>query len=231
LRYWLLARHLAIRGVTSVILENPFYNSRAPRSQRGAKLAVVSDLADMGRGTVEEACGLLSFWYERGHHRLAVAGVSQGGLHAAMAASLCPFPVAVVAAFAPPSAASVFTQGCLSSAVDWKAVGDGLGIRDDPTHEKARRALNDLLERFSSIENFPESAAGGKHILIAGGADQYVLPDSVASWRQARPEIEVRWLPAAGHVSGVMIHYEHVRQAVCDVVQVDGRQIHRDNLA
>jgi hypothetical protein len=230
LRYFMLARHLANRGVTSVILENPFYNTRAPRHQRGAKLALVSDLADMGRATVEEACGLLTFWYERGHERLAVAGVSQGGLHAAMAASLCTFPVSVVSAFAPPSAASVFTSGCLSSAVDWKRLSVDFGL-SDKTSAAARAKLHLLLDRFSSIDNFPEAFAGGKHILLAADEDQYVSPKSVDLWKRARPGIEVRWVPGAGHVSGVILHYKEIRNAVNDVLSQGEGQMHGDNFA
>jgi Alpha/beta hydrolase domain containing 18 len=230
LRYFMLARHLATRGVTSVILENPFYNSRAPRHQRGAKLALVSDLADMGRATVEEACGLLTFWYERGHERLAVAGVSQGGLHAAMAASLCKFPVSVVSAFAPPSAASVFTCGCLSTAVDWKRLNVDFGL-SEKSSIAARVRLHRLLDRFSSIENFPQAFTGGKHILLAAEEDHYVLPKSVDFWKRARPDIEVRWVPGAGHVSGVIFHYKEIRNAVYDVLSQGEGQMHGDNFA
>jgi pimeloyl-ACP methyl ester carboxylesterase len=230
LRYFMLARDLAHRGVTSVILENPFYNSRAPRHQRGAKLARVSDLADMGRATVEETCGLLSFWHERGHKRVAIAGVSQGGLHAAMAASLCPFPVSVVAAYAPPSAAAVFTRGCLSTAVDWRRVGEDLGC-GGATSLETREELHRILERFSSIENFPDSCAGGSHILLAAAEDQYVLPDSVNRWKDARPDIQVRWVRGAGHVSGVLLHYKQIRAAISDVLSDGAGQVHGDSFA
>lgn len=122
MRYMALAQWLSRQGIASVILESPFYNTRRPEKQGGARLRCVSDLADLGRATIEEACGVLSLWWSLGHRRLAVTGISQGGLHAAMAASLCPFPVATVSVLAPPSAAPVFTNGCLSSAVDWSAL-------------------------------------------------------------------------------------------------------------
>jgi Alpha/beta hydrolase domain containing 18 len=94
-RYYTVARQLAARGITSVILEGAFYGRRRPPHQAGAKLGRVYDLADLGRATIEEGCGLLAHWAQLcGRQKLVATGISQGGLHAAMSASLCnEFPV------------------------------------------------------------------------------------------------------------------------------------------
>ena len=92
-----LALPLARKGVVSVILESPFYGKRKPGGQVGSKLNKVSDLGLLGRITIEEASALVKFLKVNiGCGAVAVGGVSMGGLHAAMVASLLPFPVGVV---------------------------------------------------------------------------------------------------------------------------------------
>lgn len=63
-------------GITSIILESPFYGARKPIGQVGSRLKYVSDLPVLGRVTIEEACSLLK-WLRRAqrqgrrhHHHL-----------------------------------------------------------------------------------------------------------------------------------------------------------------
>lgn len=214
LRYLLFARHLARKGVQSALLENPLYGARIPSCQRGAKLHTVADLTDMGRATIEECRALLTYFHERGHKRLAAFGLSQGGLHAAMAASLCyDFPVNVVSAIAPASAAPVFTRGVLSTAVDWSSLSSA---RLEEKGTDVRAALASHLDAVASIRLFPESPSGGRHILLAASDDQYVDGDAVDMWRAARPGIEVRLLDGVGHCTAVALRSNEVRQAIVD---------------
>lgn len=213
LRYLLFARHLARTGVASALLENPLYGARIPSCQRGAKLHTVADLTDMGRATVEECRALLTYFHDRGHKRLAAFGLSQGGLHAAMAASLCyDFPVNVVSAIAPASAAPVFTRGVLSTAVDWSS----LSARLEDKGGDVRAALASHLDAVASIKLFPQSPSGGRHILLAASDDQYVEGDAVDVWRAARPGIEVRLLHGVGHFTAVALRSNEVRRAIID---------------
>lgn len=214
IRYLLYARHLARKGVQSALLENPFYGSRIPSCQRGAKLHTVADLADMGRATIEECHALLTYFHDRGHRRLAAFGLSQGGLHAAMAAALCyDFPVNVVSAIAPASAAPVFTRGVLSTAVDWSSLSTK---EEQENGGDVRAALASHLDAVASIMNFPQSPSGGKHILLAASEDEYVHGDAVEMWRTARPGIEVRRLHGVGHVTAVAMRSHEVRRAIID---------------
>jgi hypothetical protein len=92
-----VALPLARKGIVSLILESPFYGKRKPPSQFGSKLNQVSDLGLLGRITIEEASALVRFLkVDAGCGPVAVGGVSMGGLHAAMVASLLPMPVGVV---------------------------------------------------------------------------------------------------------------------------------------
>lgn len=154
---------LRTRGVSSLVLESPFYGSRKPRHQRGALLRHVHELPDLGRATIEESLALLHTFRKEGHVRQAVAGMSQGGLHAAMVASLCPWPIGVVAAFAPHSAAPVFTRGVLSGVVDWEALGgDSQAVR-----ERLFRVLD-----VTDISNFPNNDVGNKQVLVFAQDDR-----------------------------------------------------------
>lgn len=221
LRYALFARRLAKHGVTSVILENPFYGGRRPAHQPGAKLTTVAELADLGRATVEEACGLLAHWvHSEGSNKLCLSGISQGGLHAAMAVSLCPFPVHCVMSLAPASAAPVFTRDCLSTAVDWHALENSTPPSIIRRGGSARADLERVLNMSATIMNFPEQISPrSRHILFAADADCYVGRDSVQTWSEARPQLELRWLPG-GHISAVALHSSQIQKAIMDVLCV-----------
>lgn len=148
------------RGVASVILEGPFYGNRRPAGQRGALLDYVHQLPDLGRATIEEGVALLKYLRDRGFERQAVVGVSQGGLHAAMVATLCEGSVPVVMAFAPHSAAPVFTKGVLADAVDWHALCDGWSDEGE-VRERLRQVLD-----VSDIRHFPVRKDAGRHVLL-----------------------------------------------------------------
>lgn len=163
-RFFFYAFWLRMRGVASVILEGPFYGRRRPPQQRGALLDYVHHLPDLGRATIEESIVLLRYLREKGFERQAVAGVSQGGLHAAMVASLCESNVPVVMAFAPHSAAPVFTKGVLANCVDWDALGEGWG-------DGARDRLRQVLD-VTDIRNFPVREDPGRHVLLFARSDR-----------------------------------------------------------
>lgn len=163
-RLFFYALWLRVRGVASVILEGPFYGRRRPPTQRGALLDYVQHLPDLGRATIEESLALLAYLREQGFERQAIAGVSQGGLHAAMVASLCEGSVPVVMAFAPHSAAPVFTKGVLADVVDWDALGEDWG-------EGARDRLGQVLD-VTHIRNFPVKEDPGRHVLLFAQDDR-----------------------------------------------------------
>ena len=146
-----------------MILESPFYGSRQPKGQTGALLKYVHELPDLGRATIEESVALLKVFRDRGYDRQVACGLSQGGLHASMVASTCVWNVGVVAAFAPHSAAPVFTDGVLADAVDWEALGGD--------SRECRQRLDKVLG-ITDINNFPETGERGKQILIMARDDR-----------------------------------------------------------
>jgi hypothetical protein len=141
-----LARH---RGMAALVLEGPYYGARMPAGQSGSKLHTVMDLPLLGRATIEEARSLAQWLTDPqfgqdvarvtgAHpaaepvavHSVVAAGVSMGGLHSAMTASLLSGshlePLGVVSWLGPMSASPVFTLGELGRAVHWRALHDQL---------------------------------------------------------------------------------------------------------
>lgn len=197
------------RGIASVILESPFYGRRRPSGQVGAQLRFVHELSDLGRATIEESRYILTLFRRAGCRRMAVAGASQGGLHAAMVAAASPdWPVNIVAAFAPHSAAPVFTEGALSMFVDWHALGPA-----------ARPRLRDALS-ISDITQFPAGHPQTKGVLIFARDDQYITSESVQIWHKARPHMKMMWV-RGGHVTASMLRFPIVNQAILDVLSED----------
>lgn len=199
---WILRK----RGISSVILESPFYGRRRPAGQVGALLRTVTSLGDLGRATIEESRYILTYFRRFGHKRMAVAGISQGGLHAAMVAAATPeWPVGVVAALAPHSAAPVFTDGVLATVVDWQALGPA-----------ARPRLREVLA-LSDISYFPRAHPDAKEKLIFARDDLYITHESVEIWRRTRPHMTVRWV-SGGHVTASMAHFPAINKAILDVL-------------
>ena len=151
-RRQLVALPLARAGVASVILESPYYGSRRPPAQVASKLRSMVDLPLLGRMTIEESRSLVRWLRTRRgvsmagggyggargdadaggdadaadrHGAVVLAGVSMGGLHAAMTASLLPpawRDVGVASWLGPPSGAAVFTRGALALGTDFAAL-------------------------------------------------------------------------------------------------------------
>lgn len=200
---------LRLHGVASVIPESPFYGRRRPAGQFGALLRHVQDLPDLGRATIEESHVLLSHFQRAGFGPLVASGISQGGLHAAMVASLAPWRVHVVAAFAPHSAVPVFTDGVLGNLVDWGALGND-----------ARDRMAQILD-VSDIRHFaPVAPPNATEILLFAKQDRYVSHKSVDVWKATRPDMHVRWV-RGGHVTGAMFRFPYITQAILEVISCD----------
>jgi hypothetical protein len=215
-----IAIPLALRaGISSVILESPYYGTRRPANQVGSKLRKVSDLAVLGRVTIEETCSLLRFLSEeRGAQSLAVAGVSMGGLHSAMTAALYPGSIGVVSWLGPPSAAPVFTDGLLARFCEWKRLQKEAG---------AGVAARDVMRHFlglTNIENFPRPVDPTRCIFVVAENDLYVPPEySINSWHALK---EQKWRGSrvavipGGHVSATLFGGPTMRRCVEQVLGV-----------
>ncbi|CCI39315.1 unnamed protein product [Albugo candida] len=239
-----LAIPLALHGVSTLILEGPFYGKRKPPNQIGSKLRRVSDLPLLGQTTITEAKSLLYHFKE--HHsytRFVVAGSSMGGLHAAMTASTYPFDVGVVAWLAPLSGASAFAEGVLSNSCNWSALynenidlQDAISNRKDAIpfsapstehmikvhgdKESAKQRLVQLLS-FTDITNFAPPKRPEATVFVYGTEDTYV-----GSSEAQRRKLQEKWQPMQircmkrGHVSGILLEQEVFQQTILQILQI-----------
>ncbi|EME31655.1 hypothetical protein Gasu_10390 isoform 1 [Galdieria sulphuraria] len=245
-RLFCFALPLANHGISSVILENPYYGSRKPVHQVGSKLAYVQDLLLLGFATILECMSIAKYFSEDVEYRsMCFTGLSQGGLHAAMAASLYPFSVATVAAFSPHSAVPVFTDGVLRQSCSWnqlaatmnEAVQSSCTIQHpEDSHERTEydhlasspqvsryidrkeqtvRSQLRIALEMSDIRHFPQPANPNAAILLAGENDKYIPRECVEMFSKAWPHMEIRWIPS-GHVTGFLFYRQHIFQAILD---------------
>lgn len=122
--YWrrrnLIAKPLLRENsIGSIMLVNPYYGSRKPKTQTRSSLNYVVDLFVMGCALIAETSVLLNWCEYQDFGPLAVMGVSMGGHMASLAVTFVPKPVVVVPCLSWTTASSVFTQGVLSKAVAW----------------------------------------------------------------------------------------------------------------
>lgn len=206
-----LATSLVQRGVTVFMLENPLYGARRPPGQVLALVRTVAEQFAMNAATVEEAHALLAWCRRIGHRSIAVSGYSQGGMMAAFAAALTPFPVAAVPRAAGASAGAIFTEDALARRFAWDRLAQELG---DLARAKAFFAA--CLAPVD-VRRFPAPCDCNAAILVASRHDRFIRPDDVVRLHEHWPGSELRWLEA-GHLTGALMHGDAQRTAITDAL-------------
>ena len=193
-----LARDLVARGITAVMLENPYYGARRPKGQWLALLRTVTDQFTMNAATVDEAHALVGHLRATGHPRIAATGYSQGGMMAAFTAALTPFPIAVVPRAAGASATAIFTEDLLARRFAWDRLREGFA-----DEAAARRFFAECLGPIDA-RRFASPIAPQAAIIIASRHDRFVRGDDVLALHRHWPGSELRWL-ASGHLTGAVL--------------------------
>lgn len=111
----LVRRH----SIGSILLENPFYGFRKPKSQLRSSLHNVADLFVMGGALILESAALFHWCERNGFGPLAITGISMGGYMASLAAANWYKPVSLIPCLSWTTASGVFTEGVLSRAIPW----------------------------------------------------------------------------------------------------------------
>ncbi|OXA57246.1 hypothetical protein Fcan01_08257 [Folsomia candida] len=109
-------------GISSLILENPFYGVRKPPEQFRSSLLNVSDIFVMGGSLILEGIAILNWCEREGFGPNVMHGISMGGHMASLAAVTYNKPVCLVPCLSWSTASGVFTQGVMSGAIDWKSL-------------------------------------------------------------------------------------------------------------
>ena len=76
------------RGISSILIENPYYGLRRPRKQLRSSLFYVSDLFVMGAALILESQVLLAWARSHGFSPLVCHGISMGGHMAGLSVGL-----------------------------------------------------------------------------------------------------------------------------------------------
>lgn len=212
-----LARKLLVKGVGSIILENPFYGSRRPRGQLGPVLRTVLDQFAMSTAMVDEARALLG-WIRDIGRQAGVSGYSQGGFMAAFAAALVEFPVVVVPRAAGTQAAPVLTEWALRRAVHWPTL-----TRESGSLEAARAELARCLS-FVDVTRYPPPVAPHLATVLVARHDR-VFPERSGRALHAHWPGSELVVSNAGHVTSALLNETaHVDAIVAMFKRAESRQ-------
>jgi pimeloyl-ACP methyl ester carboxylesterase len=193
-----LAEILAARGVTSVMLENPYYGSR--RAWDDPPIRTVADFAVMGRAAVAEGRALLAHF--DGEHRVGITGYSMGGNIAALIGTAMERPVAIAALAASHSPGPVWTDGIIRHMVDWDALG-GPG--------QTERLRGTLMQ--ATVLEIPAPSHTATAVIVGGTRDGYIPRRAVEDLHDHWPGSELRWL-RAGHATMIWRHKNALVDAI-----------------
>lgn len=198
-----IAQRLAVHGITSIILEGPYYGSRRPDLDVGQPIATVADFMVMGGSAVIEARGILARLHESGHS-VGVAGYSMGGNTAALVSATTSFPMATAPLAASHSPGPVFLDGILRRGIDW----DALGGKDQEPH--LREALSAIS--VTTFDTKPHCAAA---VVVRAAHDGYIPESATARLAEHWKGSELRVLPG-GHATLVWLHKDELVTAIVD---------------
>lgn len=183
-----LGSRVLASGRSLLILENPYYGTRRPHPDRQPMRTVV-DVLVMGFAAVREAQALAHFFAA---HSVTYAGYSMGGNIAALAAATSGKAVGCCALAASHSPGPVFSQGLLSGAVAWNALG-GHGRRDQ---------LAEVLGR-GSVLRYEPPAHHDRALIVGVGGDGYIPANAIHDLSRHWPQAELRWI-SGGHASALL---------------------------
>ena len=193
-----LAAPLAKAGVTTLMLENPYYGTRRPWDD--PPIRTVADFAIMGRAAIDEGMALLAHF--GADYEVGVAGYSMGGNIAALTGAMMDRRVAIAALAASHSPGPVWADGIIRHMVDWDALGGG-----DP-----RARLRTELAR-ATVLDLPASAHTATAVIVGGSRDGYIPRAAVEALHAHWPGSELRWLPA-GHATMIWRQKDALVEAI-----------------
>lgn len=219
---------LAEQGIASLLIENPFYGNRKPENQIRSSLRHVTDLIVLGGALVGEVNGLFNYFEESGEYGpYVVSGFSMGGLISGFCATLSPFNgnksgIGIVPCVAPHSAKPIFCGGLLHERVDWETLCSQLPSACN-SKQNAKEKLEEVLDR-TDLRTFPLPQIPEASIIICAEHDQYV-PNSGPVIHEHWKGSQLRFLPAAGHVTTSLLHRRVLNLAIQDSIQILNSQM------
>lgn len=198
-RYKRYAMPLIPKGISSIILENPYYGKRRPAKQKNFSLRFFIDLWNMSLATIHEGLSLLHWLYEEGFTYLGVTGVSMGGYMASAVGAFYQQPLAIVPILSPHSAYTVFLDGTLHQSCAW----DALHLEKNLN----KKYLYDLFKQ-TDLTNYSPPHVKSQILILAAKKDAYVPSYSPQKLHQHWQGSKIHWLNT-GHV-GAFLFYNKI---------------------
>ncbi|CAD5210342.1 unnamed protein product [Bursaphelenchus xylophilus] len=238
--------NLLKEGISSILVENPFYGRRKPPEQFRSALRNVTDLFVMGASLIVECNYLLKWAISQGHGPLGLAGVSLGGYMAGLAATNSEIPVAVVPCLSSTSAAPVYTRGALAEAINWEGLAkelqnptfiDAIGkIQGQdwlyklehpsisyPEFDRSKIFMWILMEQFTNLNQYPVPPRGDLATFVIAEDDAYIEQEGAPDIRDIWPQSKVVSLPHVGHVLGFLRNQSVFRQTLIQMLHKAGQ--------
>ncbi|VDK43668.1 unnamed protein product [Anisakis simplex] len=216
-REWGFANDLIKQGISSVLLENPFYGSRKPKNQ----------------------------FRFLGYAPLGLSGVSMGGHMASLACTNSPKPVALVPCLSWTTAAPVFVEGALSGAIPWEKLtmefkskrfqsaihqipqcdwierAYEMNKRSDGFNSKfgvAKMFMYILMEEFTNLGNYPTPFDTTLVKNVIAEKDAYVVRNGAPTLQQLWPGSNVEVLKGMGHVYAYLANHHIFRKCIIEML-------------
>jgi dienelactone hydrolase len=204
-----LAARLADRGVAALFVKLPYYGERRPasgglNSRRFLSADIQRTVTAMRQGIcdVRRAAGWLSHRAEVDSTRLGAAGISLGGIVAAVAVAVDP---------ALHEGAFLLAGGDLSRIL-W-TMPEGASFRAWWTASgRTVQDLKVLTDPFDPL-TYAHRLAGKRVVMMAGKVDEVIPPASAQLLWQAAGRPPIRWFDC-GHYSAVGFLLPGIRQTV-----------------
>ena len=213
-RSFFLANPLARRGIGSILLENPFYGKRKPINQTSFYINNVSDLFKLAHAAVEEGRSLLKHFWDSGHRKIALTGMSMGGQTSIFTGLYSPYPVAIIPCVTPHSPEPVFMDEVLSDSINWTAISRDLPKNDN----NAELYMRNLFSKFD-MRNFPAPMDTNLIHIVAGKYDAYVPLHSAQLLSKALGGSKFT-LFNGGHIASVLFYSSKLRNIIIDTLKL-----------
>ena len=198
-----MSGHLARKGIRSIIPENPFYGTRHPNPEHGQPIRTVSDFMVMGAAAVNEARGILTWFFAKGWD-IGVSGYSMGGNTAAIVAATMHDPVAAAPLAASHSPGPVFLDGVLRQGIAW----DALGGRSK--EGRLRSTLGSI-----SVLNVEPAAHTAHAVVVRASQDGYIPARAVEALSHHWPGSDLR-VVSGGHATAIWYRKDQLTDAIVD---------------
>lgn len=235
----LMAKPLLAYGITTIILENPFYGPRKPVEQFSSGLLHVNDLFIMGCCVSLECSALLHWLKKKGYGPLGLSGISLGGHMVSLAATIWPERLALIPCLSYTTGSIVWTKGVLANVVRWAELEDH--FKKEPWIEqdilkqlertsrwavmeksdqpnKMRAFMTSLMDHYTHLGNYEKPYDVSTCTFVVAKYDAYVPMENAIPISKIWKGCEVREI-SCGHVFGFLYSHNLFNVAIADTLK------------